>query len=515
MYMTDYREIMRLEALGLNKVDIAESCACSRNTVADVLRRARELGLSSPLPGSMSDKELAERLFPGSTVKQGYKMPNYDYVHHEMQKNGVTLSLLWVEYCEQCRESGEIPYKSTQFNKYYGDYVNTTSATMHINHKPGEIMQVDWAGDTAHIVDSDTGKMIDAYVFAASLPYSGYAYVEAFFSMDQESWIAAHVNAFAHFGGVCRIIQSDNLKTGVVKHTKSELKINRSYYELAEYYGTAIIPCRVRAPRDKGHIEGTIGIISTWIIAALRNSQFLSLGELNAAIREKLDEFNHREFQKKSGSRAEMFKEEKPYLLPLPDHAYELSVWKTATVSSNYHINADSQNYSVPYEYIKQQVDVRFTKNIVEVFFDGNRIASHPRLQGRFGQYSTIETHMPIDHQKYLQWNGDRFRKWAEKIGEHCIDVVTFFLENGRVEQQGYKSCMAMLKLTDKYTVERIEAACGKALSYTSRPSLKSIQTILQSGRDKEDTESNSPPEDDKYAIVRGADYYRRNRGND
>lgn len=512
--MTNYREILRLFALGINKVNIADSCECSRNTVADVLRRAAELGLSYPLPDGMSDKELTERLFPGQTVKPGYKMPDYERIHREMQKSGVTLSLLWVEYCEECRESGEIPYKSTQFNKYYNDYINSTSATMHIDHKPGEIIQVDWAGDTAHVIDSETGELIDAYVFVSSLPYSGYAYVEAFFSMNQESWIAAHVNAFNYFGGVCRIIQSDNLKTGVEKHTKSELKLNRSYYEMAEYYGTAIIPCRVRAPRDKGHVEGTVGIISTWIIAAIRNRQFMSLGELNAAIREKLEEFNHKEFQKKSGSRADIFEEEKLFLLPLPEHAYELATWKTATVSSNYHINTDYQNYSVPYEYIKQQVDVRTTKNVVEVFFEGSRIASHPRLYGRFGQYSTLENHMPPDHQKYLQWNGDRFRKWASKIGDNCVAVTELFLESGRVEQQGYKSCMALLKLADRYSAERIEYACGKALSYTQRPSLKSIQTILQSCRDDGQTEETSP-DTDKYAIVRGADYYRKDRGND
>ena len=186
------------------------------------------------------------------------------------------LNLLWLEYCDQCRAAGEVPYQSTQFNKYYADYLAKANATMHLNHKPGETMQVDWAGDTAAVIDTDTGEIIPAYVFVASLPYSGYSYVEAFFSMNQEAWTAAHVNAYRYFGGVTRIIQCDNLKTGVQKHGKNEVVLNKSYQELAEHYGTAILPARVRSPKDKAAVEGTVGIISTFILAALRNRQCLS-----------------------------------------------------------------------------------------------------------------------------------------------------------------------------------------------------------------------------------------------
>ena len=178
----------------------------------------------------------------------------------------------------------EIPYQSTQFNKYYADYLAKANATMHLDHKPGEIMQVDWAGDTAAVIDTDTGEIIPAYVFVATLPYSGYSYVEAFFSMNQEAWTTAHVNAYKYFGGVTRIIQCDNLKTGVQKHGTEEVVLNKSYQELAEHYGTAILPARVRSPRDKAAVEGTVGIISTFILAALRNRRFLSLTELNEAI---------------------------------------------------------------------------------------------------------------------------------------------------------------------------------------------------------------------------------------
>ena len=186
-------------------------------------------------------------------------------------------------------------------------------------------MQVDWAGDTAFVIDTDTGEQIPAYIFVSSLPYSGYAYVEAFFSMNQECWISAHVNAFRYFGGVTRILQCDNLKTGVIKHSKNEIVLNKSYNEMAEHYGTAILPCRVRSPKDKAMVEGTVGVISNFILGALRNRQFLSLGELNETISERLYLFNHKPFQKKDGSRASEFDEEKPFLLPLPKRQFELA----------------------------------------------------------------------------------------------------------------------------------------------------------------------------------------------
>ena len=300
--MTNYREILRQYSLGLNKSQIAAACGYSRNTVAHAISLDEENGLSYPLPEGMSDKQLAEILYPASAAKPEYKMPDYEYVAREMQKSGVTLNLLWLEYCEQCSNNGETPYQLTQFKKYYRDYTLKNSATMHLNHKPGEIMQVDWSGDTASVMDTDTGEMIPVYVFVATLPYSGYSYVEGFFSMDQECWTTAHVNAYRYFGGVARIIQCDNLKTGVDKHGRNEVKLNKAYSELAEHYNTAILPCRVRSPKDKAMVEGTVGVISTFILAALRNNTFLSIRELNDAISERLYAFNHKPFQKRDAA---------------------------------------------------------------------------------------------------------------------------------------------------------------------------------------------------------------------
>ena len=474
--MTNYREILRLQSLGLNKSQIAAACGCSRTTVIKVLDLAALKGLRFPLPEGMSDIQLAEALFPPDAAKPIYKMPDYEYVEHEMQKSGVTLNLLWLEYCEQCHNNGEMPYQLTQFKKYYHDHTAKSSATMHLDHKLGEIMQVDWAGDTASVIDTDTGEGIPVYVFVAVLPYSGYAYVEGFFSMDQECWTNAHVNAFKYFGGVAKIIQCDNLKTGVDKNSKNEIKLNSAYSELAEHYNTAILPCRVRTPKDKAMVEGTVGVISTFILAALRNRRFLSLHEFNRAVSERLYEFNHKPFQKREGSRALSFEEERAFLMPLPPRPYELSTWKIATVAPNYHISVEKMNYSVPYEYIKKKVDVRLTRNTVEVFYDGNRICSHRRLYGRANQYSTIEEHMPKDHQKYIQWNGERFIKWAAKIGPNTQTVISGILNGCKVEQQGYKACLGLLKLADKYTPERLENACKRALGFTPRPSYKTFR---------------------------------------
>jgi transposase len=383
---------------------------------------------------------------------------------------------------------------------------------MHITHKPGEIMEVDWTGKTACIRNTDTGEPIKAYIFVAVLPYSGYACVKAFLSEGQEAWISAHVNAYGYFGGVTRILVPDNLKTGVTRHTRQETVINKTYQEMAGHYGTAVLPARVRSPKDKASVEGSVGVISTWIIAALRNQRFLSLWELNLSIRSKLAEFNAKPFQKKEGSRMSVFEEEWAFLLPLPEHPYEAAVWKIVAVQFNYHVAVEGENYSVPYEYIKQKVHIRLTRRLVEVFFQGNRAASHPRLSGRPGQYRTHEKHMPKEHQEYVSWNGERFLDWAGKIGVYTKTVVDLFLSRNQAEQQGYKSCLALLKLSDTYSAPRLEQACRRALTFTERPSLKSIQTILKSGQDKLPRNESvpEPPPPSSHGFTRGRDYYQR-----
>ena len=355
--MTDYREILRLSMQGLSRRGIAASCNCSRNTVAKVLSRAKEVGVSWPLKGDFANGELHELLFGSSVGPPLRRRPDYEHVHREMAKSGVTLSLLWHEYCEECRRAGEMPLMYTQFCLYYREFAQKTKATMHIDRKPGDQMEVDWAGQTAFLVDTDSGEETPAYIFVAVLSSSQYAYVEAFLSQNLECWIAAHVNAYKFFGGVTRMLVPDNLKTGVQKAAWDTPVINRSYQEMAEHYGTAIMPARVRRPKDKPNVEGAVGVISVWILAALRNQRFFSLAELNEAIKEKLTEFNAKPFQKRAGSRLSTFtEEEQPLLLLLPKAHYELSTWKVATVQFNYHISVNGMFYSVPYELIKHNV---------------------------------------------------------------------------------------------------------------------------------------------------------------
>ena len=353
--MTKYREILRLSSLGFSNRNIALSVPCSRNTVSKVLKRAKELNLSWPLSDDQTDAVLEQLLYPKLHNRSNRRMPDYDYIRKELLRNGVSKKLLWTEYIEDCRANGDEPLMYSQFCYHIQQDEQKHRATMHIKRKPAEQIEVDWAGDPAMIIDPDTGEIIKAHIFVGVMTYSQYTYVEAFLDMKQRSWIKAHIHMYEYFGGVAKILVPDNCKTAVIHNGKrKDQQINQIYQELAEHYGTAIIPARVRSPKDKPNAEGTVGNISTWITAALRNEQFFSLAELNRAIRKKLLTFNQKLFQKKEGSRLELFLEnEKPLLSPLPATRFELSDWKTATVQFNYHISVDKMLYSFDMKIIK------------------------------------------------------------------------------------------------------------------------------------------------------------------
>lgn len=513
--MTKYREILRLHALGLSQQNIADSCGVSKKTVNRILKRASELNVAWPLDPNQTDAVLADMFFPSAGQRSHVKrMPDYEYIRKELFRNGVTKKLLWTEYMEECRQSGDDPLMYSQFCYYIQHDEQKRRATMHIDRHPGEQVEVDWAGDTASMTDPDTGEIVPAYIFVGAMTYSRYAYAEAFSDEKQHSWITAHNHMFRYFGGVPKIIVPDNCKTAVIHNGRwKDPRINAVYQEMAEHYGTAIIPARVRSPKDKPNAEQTVRNVSTWIIAAVRNEQFFTIAELNSVIRKKLEDYNHRPFQKKEGNRYELFhNEELPLLAPLPTAPYELAEWKQATVQYNYHISVYGMLYSVPYEYIKRVVDVRITDTTIEVFYNHNRIASHKRLYGRKGQYSTIIQHMPEDHQKYLEWNGDRFRKWAEKVGPNTYKVINAVLTSKSVEQQTYRGCMGILRLADRYSAGKLESACERALTYTSSPSYKSVKNILAAEVEGSATGDSKPEErtHKAHGITRGADYYRR-----
>ena len=513
--MTKYREIIRLKSLGISQNEIALSCHVSKKTVNRVLKRADELHIIWPLSENETDVVLEAKLFPRPehTLQTDRRMPNFDYIQKELLRNGVNKKLLWTEYLVECRQVGEKPLMYSQFCYHIQQDEQKRRATMHIGRKPGEQIEVDWAGDPAHIIDPDTGEITPAWLFVGVMTYSQYPFVEAFIDEKQKSWITAHVHMFEYFGGVTHILVPDNCTTAVVHDNDwYNQRLNAVYHEMAEHYNIAVIPARVKAPKDKPNAEGSVGNISTWITAALRNEQFFSLSELNQAIRKKLTEFSNRPFQKKEGSRYEIFcNEEQPLLTALPTTRFELAEWKSATVQFNYHIFVDGMLYSVPHEFIKRKVDVRITETVVEIFYQQNRIASHRRLYGRKGQYSTITEHMPLEHQQYLEWNGNRFRSWASKIGENTEKVVNALLSSQRVEQQAYRSCMGLLKMAEKYSALHLEAACQTALQYTPSPSYKSIRNILVAGKKQQEMPNTDlKTTHNEHALTRGAEYYGR-----
>ena len=511
--MTQYREILRLNSMNISGRKIAETLHCSRNTVAKTLEAAKKHNISWPLSKEQTDSVL-EKLFysRGKINLSNKRMPDFEYVRKELKKNGVSKKLLWIEYLEQCRISGDEPFKYSQFCHYILQDEIKHRATMHINRKPGEQIEVDWAGDPAYIIDLATGEKIKAYVFVGLLNYSLYTYAEAFINQKENSWIDAHVHMYEYFGGVSKILVPDNCKTAVLHNTGfNKQELNKTYSEMAEHYGTAIIPARVRTPKDKASVEGAVGNISTYIIAALRNQEFFSLEELNAAIWKKLDEFNRLPFQKKEGSRYDLFRqEEQPLLLALPPTRFEMATWKQATVQYNYHIFCDGMLYSVPYEFLKRKVEVRLTAKLVEIFYKQRRIAVHTRLYGRRNQYSTTVEHMPQEHQQFLTWNGDRFRDWAKKYGPSTAGVIEHILTSKKVEQQTYRSCMSILRLADKYSAQQLEAVCLKIVDAHVTPSYKVIKDLITVGAKTDSKPSPSTPPSKPLGIVRGADFYRR-----
>ena len=516
--MVNYREILRLRSLGYSQRQIAASVHSARDTISDIFQLADEHGLAWPLGSEMTDRAMQVLFYPDRMNRSERKEPDYKYIHNELAKDGVTLALLWSEYCESCYAEGAIPYMSTQFYDKYRNWARLTKATMRIKHKPGNAIMVDWGGKTFDVYDSVTGESIEAYLFVGVLPCSCYAYVEPCLDMRSESWITCHVNMYNYFGGATRIIIPDNLKVGVDRNTRYETILNRSYNEMAEYYDTAVIPARVDRPQDKSIAEGTVKYTSTWIIAALRNRKFFSIQELKSAVAGKLEEFNAKEFKNREGSRLTAFlNEEKSFLKPLPSSPYEPAVWSKATVQKDYLITDGKNKYSVPFDLIGEIIDIRITRNTIEAFFHGARVASHPRPDKRLHDPIVMPEHMPENHRKYLSYNEDEFLSWAADIGKETLAVTKSFLESGKVSEQGYKACASLTKLSDKYGHERVENACGRALAYTRQPSIRNISSILKNGQDKvkRELDNDKAITGSSYGITRGADYFRRGGASD
>lgn len=512
--MTMYKEILRLHFEGrLSQRDIAASCHCAHSTVKRVLARAAELALDSSSLKELSDNLLAKMLYPKAILPRIQKEPDYAYIHKELARSGVTLTLLWNEYCDECHANGDIPYMYSQFSRNYREYASANSASMHIAHKPAEIMEVDWAGTKIRFQDAAAGKEIKASLFVACLPFSGYCYAEAFADEKLDSWLTAHIHAYTFFGGTARILRPDNLKTGVIKSDRHDPEINPAYRELAEHYGAFVAPARVRKPKDKSTVEGTVGILTTHIIAAIRNNEYRSLKELNKDIFLRLKQFNDKPFQKKDGSRTLLYNtQERQYLSPLPEFGYQIAHYRDVIVPPNYHIQTeDRKYYSVPYEYIRRKVTVRSTASMIEFFCDGERIACHIRNRG-YEQYITDSAHMPEAHRQLYAWDNDRFLEWGAEIGANTLSVIQKTLAKSTGSRlQGHKFCMGLVSLRKRYTAQDIENASITLLSLSSAPSLKSMKLALSAVTAKRIAASVSMKEDERPLVTgfrRGSDYY-------
>jgi len=416
--MRKIAEVLRLKwECGLSDRTIARSCSISHSTVAEYVRRAQEAGLSWPLPTDMREDTLYELLFPKAPSPESriIPCPDWSVVHTELHRKSVTLRLLWVEY----RETHPDGYGYSQFCALYQAWAKCLKPSMRFSHRGGEKVFVDYAGQTVPIVDPHSGEVLPAQIFIGVLGASNYTYAEAHQTQELFNWISAHVRMFAFFGGVPEIVVPDNLKAGVKHPSRYEPDLNPTYHDLARHYGTAIIPARVRKPKDKAKAEVGVQVVERWILARLRNHTFFNLADLNRDIRELLAEVNTRPMEHLDRSRRELFVElDQPALKPLPEQPYEYADWKKAKVNIDYHVEFDKHFYSAPYTLMQEEVLIRATQSTVEICFNGERVASHRRVKAP-GRYTTVAEHMPPTHQKYLEWSPERVVSWAQQTGPH------------------------------------------------------------------------------------------------
>lgn len=504
--MRKVREILRLSlSCKLGVREIARSCSISHSTVGEYLGRVEKAGLSWAEVEKMDDGDIARLVKNNAPSKDkgSRPQPDWNYIHQELRKKGVTLQLLWEEY-KVMHPDG---YQSTQFNEHYNWWKNKLSVSMRQTHKAGEKMFPDYAGQTVSVVDRNTGEVRKAQLFVGVLGASNYTFAEASWTQSLPDWINSHVRAFEYFGGVPRIVIPDNLKSGVTKSCRYEPDINPTYHDMAVHYGTVIIPTRVRKPKDKAKVEVGVQIAERWILAALRNWTFFSLGELNEAIRGLLEKLNARAFKKLKGSRRSWFDAmEKNALLPLVQSRYVFAEWKKARVNIDYHAEIDSHYYSVPYSLVQEKVDIRYTATTVEIFFKGKRVASHKRDNSQ-GRHTTVEEHMPKSHQEYLKWSPSRIIRWAGKTGESTAQVVETILKTRKHPEQGYRSCMGIMRLGKQFSDKRLEAACRRAIAIGAL-SYKSIRSILEKGLDRTPLANPVPQLSIDHPNIRGSHYF-------
>ncbi|HVT58220.1 MAG TPA: IS21 family transposase [Thermoanaerobaculia bacterium] len=506
--MRRVQEVLRLLLVcGLSQRQASRVCGVGRASVAEYMERAKRAGL---LEGgaweSWSGEELERRLYPQVAHRLRRERPAVDFrqVHEELKRKGVTLSLVWEEY----REGQPDGYQYSRFCDLYREWRGRLDLCMRQVHRPGEKLFVDYAGSTVPVIDAGTGEVREAQIFVAVWGASNYTFAEATWSQGLSDWIGSHVRAFEFAGGSTAIVVPDNLRSGVTRACRYEPELNPTYHDLAMHYGVAVIPARVRKPRDKAKVEAGVLLVQRWILARLRQRKFFSLAELNTAIGELLVRLNERAFRKQPGSRRSLFESvERPALRPLPEQRFLYAEWAKARVHVDYHVAVDGHYYSVPYQLVSQQVDVRFTAKTVECFAKSKRVASHLRSFRR-GKHTTLTEHMPRPHRDYVEWTPERLVRWAQKTGPSVAGLIETVMATRVHPQQGFRSCLGILRLSQRYGDERLEAACRRALEIRGF-SYRSVHSILASGLDR--NADSTEPEAARPLVhenLRGPSYY-------
>jgi transposase len=506
--MRKIREVLRLAfGVGLALRKIERSTGISAATAASYVTRARAADLSWPLDESLDDTALDRLLFPKPAPSGDTRpLPDWAYIHTELRRQSVTKMLLWEEY----KRDNPGGYQLSRFYELYVEWSGKVDLVMRQEHRAGEKLFVDYAGQTVPIIDRRTGEILfEAQIFVAVMGASNYAYAEATRTQTLPDWIGAHVRTFKFMGGVTEIVVPDNLKSGVSKACRYEPDINPTYHAMAAHYETVVIPARVRKPKDKAKAEAGVLLVQRWILAALRNNTFTSLAELNTAIRTLLTRLNERKFQKLPGNRRTMFETlDRPALLPLPAVPYVFAEWRHARVGIDYHIEVEGHYYSVPHALVKKQVDVRYTVTTVEVLFKNNRVASHIRSHERGGQ-TTEPSHRPSSHRRYAEWNPARIAHWAATIGPETEKYVADLMTKRSHPEQGFRSAMGIMRLAKQNDAGEMEAACKRASSFNVY-SYKGVANILKSGAFKQEVikKNASAARPIIHDNIRGPGYY-------
>ncbi len=506
--MRKIREILRVFwGSGLSARQAAASCGVGRTTVKEYLDRAEQAGLTWPLPDDLDDAALEMRLFPSSVPLdvERRNMPSFEYIRKELTRKHVTLQLLWHEYKEKNPEG----YEYSQFCLRYRSWQKTLEVSLRQDYKAGEKLFVDFAGDTIPIHDPISGALIPAYLFVAALGVSNYTYAEAVLSQDLPAWITLHVHTFEFMDRVPAIVVPDNPKVGVTRPCRYEPDLNPTYQDAMVHYGVAVIPARVKKPKDKAKVESAVLIAERWIIASLRNHTFFGIGELNRAIKEKLEDLNNRPLQKLKVSRTHLFETiDKPAMKHMPERRYEYAEWETHKVNIDYHVEIKRHYYSVPYQLKGQTIDARVTASTVEIFFKGKRVASHPISLSQ-GRHTTLSAHMPEAHKRYLEWTPSRIIRWAEKTGPSTAGLVTEIMERRPHPEQGFRSALGIIRLGRRYGEQRLEAACVRAL-FMKAYSYKSVESILKNNLDGKELPERLPEKCIVHENIRGKGYYEK-----